>query len=552
MRNFYFFAILSLALFSCKSETEKEPVPQVVWEANDETAELEEQALHENERMRFKLINSRFLDKNTIWNSFDAELANFSEEKYNSLKPLILESTIPELQTAVKNRDLTYTDLTLFYIYRIRKFESDNQLSLNAVIALNPDVVEQARELDKKGAPGEENSIYGMPILLKDNINTANMPTTAGSIALAENIPAKNAFIVDRLRQQGALILGKANLSEWAYYFCSGCPLGYSAVGGQTLNPYGRKEFETGGSSAGSGVAVAANYAVAAIGTETAGSILSPASKNSVVGLKPTIGLLSRSGIVPISSTLDTPGPMTRTVIDNAILLNAMIGKDLADNVSVESEENYSAGLSSATLEGKRIGAMKSLMTDSLYNSAVQKLKEQGAIIVEFEAPQVPLNGFTTLLDADMKKDLPLYLSTSAGDSVRLKNVAEISNFNREDSLIRAPYGQQLFDGIVVDTTRPEELEEIKTRLQENGREFFEGPMQEHNLDVVLSINNYHAAYAAVAKYPALTVPMGYENTGEPKNATFIARPFEEAKLLEIGAAFEKSIKARRSPANYN
>src|SRR5690606_43490 len=186
--------------------------------------------------------------------------------------------------------------------YRIRKYESDNSFALNAIIALNPDVVEQARQKDREGAQAEaEFSLYGMPILLKDNINTHNMPTTAGAIALAENTTG-NAFIVERLLEAGALILGKVNLSEWAYYFCDGCPLGYSAVGGQTLNPYGRKIFESGGSSSGSAVAVAANYAVAAVGTETAGSILSPSSKNAVVGLKPTIGLLSRTGIVPISS----------------------------------------------------------------------------------------------------------------------------------------------------------------------------------------------------------------------------------------------------------
>jgi amidase len=556
MKNFYFLAFLSLALFSCKSETEKDTAasePAVVWEANDETAELEEQAQHENERMRFKLINSKFLDKNTIWNEFEDDLAAFPEARYEELKPLILEKNIPELQQAIKSGKLTYTDLTLFYIYRIRKFESDNNLSLNAVIALNPDVVDQARELDERKAPGvNENSVYGMPILLKDNINTSNMATTAGAMALAENRPSENAFIVERLTKHKALILGKVNLSEWAYYFCNGCPLGYSAVGGQTLNPYGRKEFETGGSSSGSGVAVAANYAVAAIGTETAGSILSPASKNAVVGLKPTVGLLSRSGIVPISGTLDTPGPMTRSVVDNAIVLSAMTGKDIEDKASVDSGKNYNKAIQDATLEGKRIGVMKSLLADSLYNAAVENLKAQGAIVVEFEGAQIPLDGFTTLLDADMKKDLPAYISNAAGDSIRFRNVQEIVAYNQEDSVVRAPYGQQLFEGIVADTTSPEELEALSKRLEESGRKFFDVPMKEHKLDAVLSINNYHAAYAAVAKYPALTVPAGFEDSGEPKNVTFIARPYEEDKLLELGYAFEKAFRKREAPANYN
>lgn len=556
MKKFYLIFLLSLIVVSCKDEKEEVVVsePAVVWERNDETAELEEQAKHENERMQFKLINSKYLDKNTIWNSFDDDLADFSEEKYESLKPLIMEKSIPELQQTIQNGKLTYTDLTKFYIYRIRKYESDNNLSLNAVIALNPDVVEQAKELDQRGVQGvDKTSLFGMPVLLKDNINTANMKTTAGAIALAENQPAENAFIVDRLLEHNALILGKVNLSEWAYFFCEGCPLGYSAVGGQTLNPYGRKQFETGGSSSGSGVAVAANYAVAAVGTETSGSILSPSSKNSVVGLKPTIGLLSRSGIVPISSTLDTPGPMTKTVIDNAILLNAMTGKDVSDKASVESGKNYLKGLESASLEGKRIGVVKGLVEqDSLYSAAVQALKDQGAVVVEFEAADIPLPDFGTLLTADMKKDLPAYLSTQAGESVSHKNVDDIVGFNMQDTLVRSPYGQQLFEEIVADSTTAEELEKISAQLQENGRKFFDVPMKKHNLDAVLSINNYHAAYAAVAKYPALTVPMGYENTGEPKNVTFIAKPFEEDKLLEMGYAFEKAFRKRQAPANYN
>src|SRR5690606_23680601 len=199
----------------------------------------------------------------------------------------------------------------------------------NSVISLNPKVIEQAKQKDKEFKNKRlKHPIFGMPILLKDNINTADMPTTAGAVVFQNN-QTDDAFIVKQLKDKGALILGKANLSEWAYFFCGECPSGYSAIGGQTLNPYGRRVIDTGGSSSGSGVSVAANFCAAAIGSETAGSILSPASQNSVVGLKPTVGLLSRSGIVPISSTLDTPGPITKNVMDNAIVLDAMFGEDL-------------------------------------------------------------------------------------------------------------------------------------------------------------------------------------------------------------------------------
>ena len=555
MKQIVFFSLILFMVTSCKVNKEEESAaqqPDVVWQAQDETAELEEQAKHDVERMRFKLITSKTQDKNELWRPFEEDLSSFSAERYESLKQLISERNIPELQRAVKNGRLSYEDLVLFYIYRIREFESNNELSLNAVIALNPEVVAQARKLDeKRTAEVDENSVYGMPILLKDNINTDNMRTTAGALALAENQPSKNAFIVDRLLQNNALILGKVNLSEWAYYFCEGCPLGYSAVGGQTLNPYGRKEFETGGSSSGSGVAVAANYAVAAIGTETAGSILSPSSKNAVVGLKPTVGLLSRTGIIPISGTLDTPGPMTKYVIDNAILLNALTGQDSEDQTSVASDKNYVAALSPDGLKGKRIGVMKSLMTDSIYSRAVQKMKDGGAVIVEFEAQQVPLENFLTLLNADMKKDLPTYLSTQAGEDITFRSVEEIVNYNRQDSVLKAPYGQQLFENIVADTTSAEDLENISNQLQESGRRFFDVPMQQHNLDAVASINNYHAAFAAVAKYPALAIPAGFETTGEPKSITLIAKPYEEDKLLNIGFAFEQQSFARKPPMNY-
>ena len=197
---------------------------------------------------------------------------------------------------------LSYEKLTLFYLYRIRKLESDPNTTLHAILALNP---------KNRTSQSQRSFIFGMPILLKDNINTQDMPTTI------LHVPDNDAYIVSQLQAKGALILGKVNLSEWAYYFCDGCPLGYSAVGGQTLNPYGRKVFESGGSSSGSGVAVAANYAVAAIGSETSGSILSPSGHNAVVGCKPTIGLVSRTGIVPISSTLDTARINDKKCIDN-------------------------------------------------------------------------------------------------------------------------------------------------------------------------------------------------------------------------------------------
>ena len=213
----------------------------------------------------------------------------------------------------------------------------DEELYLNSIISLNPEIINEARELDKLNKP--DNLLYGIPILVKDNINVEDMVTSAGASVFKDNLIENNARVIENLKNNNALILGKLNMSEWAYYFCRPCPVGYSSLGGQTLNPYGRKVFESGGSSSGSGVSIAANFAAASIGSETSGSILSPSSKNSLVGLKPTIGSISRSGIVPISSFFDTSGPMTTNVYDNAILYNSMIGFDDKDELSYKAEK---------------------------------------------------------------------------------------------------------------------------------------------------------------------------------------------------------------------
>ncbi|WP_378176943.1 amidase family protein [Aquimarina sp. SS2-1] len=554
MRKLVFIFISLLVLGSCKKEkqeSKKEIQSRVVWEPYDESEDLKATRNLDQERMHLKLVNSKVLDKNDIWRSLESELDYFSAEDYNKLKKFIIEKDIPAIQQSVKEGKLSYEELVKFFIYRIRKYESDNSLSLNAVISLNPKVVKQARELDKVDKNTiDVNSVFGIPIMLKDNIGTKDMPTTAGAIALQNNI-TDNAFIADRLLEQNALILGKANLSEWAYFFCSGCPVGYSAMGGQTLNPYGRMVFESGGSSSGSGVVVATNFCVAAVGTETSGSILSPSSQNSIVGLKPTIGLLSRSGIVPISGTLDTPGPMTKSVVDNAILLNAMVGEDSSDSASVSSTVDFLESIKESVLKGKRFGVVKSFLEDSLYAQSVDKIKKAGGEMVIVEPEQVALPGFLSILNVDMKKDLPRYINLYASDDITVKTVEDVITFNLQDTLVRIPYGQGVFEGIIKDTTTIKELKKIKQNLQDVAQNYFDSQLNTYHLDVFLSINNYHAGYAAVAKYPALTVPMGYTDKGEPKGLTFIGKPFTEYKLLQLGHGYESISEARKMPEKY-
>lgn len=548
MKKSFFILFLIAIAFACKQE------PQTViseWIPYDESEELVKNADHESVKMRYELIQSQILDKNDIWKNVSDQIKYFSEEDYQRLKPMILEQNIPTIQSYVRSGELTYETLTQWYLYRIVKYENDNDKMLNAIVAINPDAVSIAREKDKNRST-EDHPIFGMPILIKDNTNVEGMPTTAGTHFLRNNI-ASDAFIVERIKEKGAIILGKTNLSEWANFLFLGGPNGFSAVGGQTLNAYGRRIFDTGGSSSGSGVAMAANYAVAAVGTETSGSILSPSSKSSLVGLKPTVGLLSRSGIVPLSGTLDTPGPMTRNVTDNAILLSAMGGEDPDDSATKNNPKNkkYLEDLKKGTLQGLRFGVNKSLLVDSIYKLNVEKIVFLGGIAIEFEPVNINFDGFGDLLSADMRIDLPNYLEKFAPVDITLRTMKEIVEYNKQDSLIRIPYGQARFAGATIVDLNPEELIQLRTRLHSEGVRYFETPMVEHQLDAILAIDSQNAGYAAAAKYPCLIVPMGYTETGEPTGLTFIARPFEEDKLLKIGYAFEQATKARKLPEEY-
>ena len=516
------------------------------WEPYDESYEIKSNENHPIKRMQFKLIQSKFNDKNNWLSNINDYLINFSEDDYQLLKPLIIEQNIPSIQKNILSGKLTYEKLVLFYLYRIKKIEFNKDLYLNSIISLNQNIILEAKEKDKK-KPESIYSLYGIPILLKDNINFDGLPTTAGSFLLKDNI-SKDSFVVKKLKESGAIVLGKTNLSEWAYYFCIGCPLGYSAIGGQTLNPYGRKVFESGGSSSGSGVAISANFSSVSLGSETSGSILSPSSLNSIVGLKPTIGLVSRTGIVPISSTLDTSGPMTKNVIDNAIVFNTIMGYDSEDKYSKEKIIIDYNKISSSSLEGKKFGVFKGLLDESLYSKAIEDIENAGGIIIEFNPPEIDFSGFRKILDVDMKNELPEYLSKYSKNNLHVKNISDIINFNSLDSLKRSPYGQGIFEGIVLDSTSNKEFEVLKVRLKSEGQRYFNESIQKYSLDAVLSINNYHAAYAAAAHYPCLTVPMGYRDSGVPSNLTFIGPSFSENKLYQLGFAYEKLTNKRIPP----
>ena len=522
-----FILILLMSIVACQKAPKYPELKP--WKTYDEKALIDSSEQNENQRLRYKRIQSLALDRDKIIETIKVQLEDFTAEKYEELYPLIYDRSIKELQDFIARGKLNYKLLTQWYLYRIAITETDQGLSVNAIISINPYAVTKAEYLDS-GREDKDHPIFGMPILLKDNINTKDMPTTAGAMALQNNFTESDAYIVENLKNKGAVILGKVNLSEWANFLCAGCPNGYSAIGGQTLNPYGRGKFDTGGSSSGSAASVAENYAVAAVGTETSGSILSPASQQSLVGLKPTVQNKHQEGIIPISSTLDTPGPISRNVNDNQILYSAMFDVDMP-----EDDKNFQKN-------EFRFGAFKSLMADSLYKNAVEKLKKDGFQILEVEPESMDFSGFLALLNGDMKRDLKSYFIKYTADSVTVKSVADVVKFNSSDSLTNIPYDQARLDGILEQDLNDRELDSIRQKLISSGKSYFDAVMDNNDLDAVLSINNYHASQAAVAIYPAITVPMGFRVSGEPAGLTFIAKSREEDKLFQMALRFESVI----------
>ena len=542
MKNLFFLTLI-LLFVSCNHNLINK------WENYDESEEIKTNATIENKRLQFKRIQSISNDKNQLINGFEREIFNFLENEYDLTKELIHEKSIPEIQQSVIDGKLTYYKLSLFYLTRIYLIEFDKESYLNSIISINKNILREAKNKDKIKNTNIY-SLHGIPILLKDNIGFKGLPTTAGAHSLKNNF-TDDASIVKQLKDSGALILGKTNLSEWANYFCYGCPNGYSAMGGQTLHPYGRKILDTGGSSSGSGVSTTSNLAAASLGSETSGSILSPSSANSLVGMKPTIGNVSRAGIVPISSTLDTAGPMTKFVIDNILIYNAINDFDPLDDYSVE---NYDIRINEVVenkLEEYTIGYYKSFYErDSLYKNAIDFLIEEGVKLQAIDAPQIRLEGFAKILDEDMRYDLRSYLFFYGSKNLKVEDISSIIKYNEMDSVERAPYGQGIFKKIIQDTMTINDFEDLKFELMNKGNEFFDIPMNKYNLDAVLSINNYHAGYAAMAHNPCLTVPMKLRENNEPAGLTIIGKSFQEQKLYEIGYFFEKKYKGRIPPKN--
>ena len=454
----------------------------------------------------------------------------------------------------------------------IRRIEEIDR-RLNSVIAVDPTAIDQARALDRNSAP--RGPLWGIPVLIKDNIEMKGpLPTTAGSLALKNNVTGRDAPLVARLRQAGAIIVGKTNLSEWANFRSSDSISGWSAVGGQTRNAHALDRNAC-GSSTGSGVAVAAGLVPMAVGTETNGSITCPASISGIVGFKPTVGLVSRTFVVPISHSQDTPGPMTRTVREAAAMLAAMAGSDPADPATREADArrtDYVTALSDNSLRGRRIGVMRfatGFGTDAPFAEALETLRREGAILVDIDKfegrGQIGSESYKVLL-SEFKADLNAYLA-STPPTVQTRTLADLIAFNKANAATEMPlFGQDIFEGSekTKGLTDPEYKKARATSFRMAGPEGIDKLLKTHKVEALVGPTVAAAwlidavlgdqypgggagGLAAVAGYPHLTVPMG-QVKGMPVGLSFLGPKWSDALILSLGFDYEQASQKRLEP----
>jgi len=480
------------------------------------------------------------------------------------------------LQDKMTRKVFTSRHITELYLKRIAEIDK-NGPKLNAIIELNPDALKIADAMDKERKNGKvRGPMHGVPILIKDNIDTGDkMHTTAGSLAIADNIAKKDAFIVKKLREAGAVIIGKTNLSEWANYRSTRSTSGWSSRGGQTKNPYVLNR-NTSGSSAGTGSAISANLCTVGIGTETNGSIICPSSVNGLVGIKPTVGLCSRTGIIPCSKTQDTAGPMTRTVKDAAILLSVLAGVDPEDPYTFKNEEktavDYTLFLDAGGLKGTKLGLEQSFLkgnetVEILFHEALELLKSKRAEIIEIDLlgpiREVGRNQ-TTVLQYEFKDGLTKYL---AEHDCKAKSLKDIIDFNKQNENIAMPFFKQ--ETLEMSEKREGGLisKEYLTALKitnEGSRNIIDSILQKNQLDAIIGVSMglanctdlvngdyntgfYFSAPAAMAGYPHITVPMGLVH-GLPIGLSFIGTAYKEPELIKLAYSYEQASRKRAAP----
>lgn len=492
----------------------------------------------------------------------------------------LLEATVPQMQAAMQSRLLSSEQLVMMYLARIAAYD-DAGPALNAYLHVNPQAVSEANTLDAlRFVPGRPvGPLHGIPVGLKDIIDTGDMPTTGGAVGMAGSIPFDDAFITRKLRAAGAVILGKLTLTEFANFVTSGMPAGYSSLGGYGFNPYdpvplpggdGRPRLSPSGSSSGSGIAAAANLAAVTIGTETSGSILSPANANGIVGIKPTVGLVSRDGIIPITADQDTAGPMTRTVTDAAIVLGVIAGYDPNDPATEACLDegkclsDYTPFLDKNALQGARLAVppFPNNRAD-LMNAAIAKMRAAGATVDLI--PALAAIGVPGILNYGQKRDVNAYLDTLP-DTFPIQSLADLIAFNQANAGIALKYGQTSFiasnaldispgsaDTATYIANRDLGYERSRGIINGalNGPDGIEGTADDY--DAIVYSGSGSAGTWARAGYPSIVVPLGFvESNGVPipSGISFAGRAFGEAKLIALGYAFEQLNKGRVPPSS--
>ncbi|WP_157276772.1 amidase family protein [Paenibacillus sp. Soil766] len=484
------------------------------------------------------------------------------------LKDWIIEADIASMQAAMGAGSVTSEELVRVYLERIDKYDT----TCNTILEINPDAIQIAKDLDEeRKETGSRGDLHGIPILLKDNIDTHdNMHTSAGSIALADSYAAKDSFVAAKLRAAGAVLLGKTNMSEWSNFMSSSMPAGYSSRGGQVLNPYGPGEMFVSGSSSGSAAAVAANLGAASIGTETAGSIVGPASQHLVVGIKPTVGLVSRTGIIPISGSQDTPGPIARTVKDAVILLGALTGTDSEDSATLASGkvtlQDYTPFLDASFLRQARIGIPRHYYQHldeerlAIMEAAIATLRNEGATIIDPVILHVEQQNWNNdAITYEFKKGLNAYLSQLA-ESIPVHSLEELIAYNHNHAEAALKFGQ---DTLVrsQETTLTEEtyLQKIQAYKELPLQQGIDYALDKDDLDALLLPGDVDGLYiAARLGYPLISVPAGYvihgvidadgDSTKGPFGVVFSGRAFSEPTLIQIAYGFEQATHHRVPP----
>jgi amidase len=487
------------------------------------------------------------------------------------------EATIPQIRAALAAGNITCKQLVQFYLDRMDALDIAGP-KLNAIRVRNPRALSIADAMDNQTAALPKGPLFCIPVLVKDNIDTGDMPTTAGSVALQNTFPLDDSFLVKRLKAAGAIIIAKGNLTEFANFLTNGMPTGYSSLGGYVLDPYdprpippplpnsdGRQALGPGGSSSGPGVTAASNLAAATVGTETSGSILSPANANSVVGIKPTVGLISRQGVVPISASQDTAGPICRTVTDAAIMLGVLAGVDGRDSATVSSEglalSDYTPYLKAGALQGARIGVPRQYWPTTLNaeqlaigQKAFQLMRDMGATVIDVDiASFTQLNAFSSsVLNYEFKRDLNTYLATR-GPNSPIKSLADVIAYNSAHADVALKYGQVLAlqsQALDLYADEPKYISDRSTDLMLAKVQGIDATMDTNHLDALLFPANNGAGIAAKSGYPSVIVPAGYLSTNAPFGITFTGKSYSEPTLISLAYAFEQATKVRQPPGS--